>query len=93
MRILLSLIALSFSFGVMAKDVSSTISEIEFERSAQCHEVNSTIGFCLNLVCVSSKTFQCLGNTETFKVKLRVVTKTLADGTRSEKVKKVRYLK
>jgi hypothetical protein len=93
MRILFGLLALTMSFSVLAKDVSTTISELEYERSAQCYEINSTMNFCLNMVCVNYQTFQCLGNTESFKVKLQVVTKTLANGTQKETVKKVKFIK
>lgn len=93
MRLLIAICALSLSTGVFAKDINTTISEIEYEKSAQCHEINSTMGFCLNQVCINSVIFQCFGNTEVFKAKLKVVTKKLANGTYKETVKKIKYIK
>lgn len=93
MRYLVAICALSFSIGAFAKDINTTITEIEYERSAQCQEINSTMGFCLNQVCINYVTFQCLGNTEVFKARLKVVTKKLANGSYKETVKKVKYIK
>ena len=93
MRYLVAICALSLSMGAFAKDINTTITEIEYDRSAQCQEVNSTMSFCLNQVCINYVTFQCTGNTEVFKARLKVVTKKLANGSYKETVKKVKYIK
>lgn len=93
MRYLLVIFALIFSLGAFAQDVNSTITGIEIENSAQCNEVNTSMDFCLNLVCLNYQTFQCYGEMKIFKVKLKVVTKRLADGSYRETVKKVKYIK
>ena len=93
MRYLIAICALSLSMGAFAKNIDSTISEIELEKAAQCHEIKSPIGFCLNLVCINYVTFQCFGDQEPFKVKLKVVTQTLVNGQKKETVKKIKYIK
>lgn len=93
MRYLIAIFALSLSMSAFAKDINTTISDIEYDNEAQCHEINSSMGFCLNQVCLNYVTFQCIGNTEVFKAKLKVVTKRLANGRYKETVKKVKYIK
>lgn len=93
MKLIILFSALIMSASVFAKDVKTTISDIEIERSAQCTETNTSIAFCFNQVCINYVTFQCIENTGDFKVRLKVVIKQLANGSYRETVKKVIYIK
>jgi hypothetical protein len=93
MKVIVILTALFMSFGVFAKDVEQTISEIESQRDATCYQGDVSMRFCLNTVCVHYENFQCVENKGIFKVRLKVLTKELSDGSYEEKVKKVIYLK
>ena len=89
MKLMVFLTALIMSFGVYAKDVNQTISEIESRTNATCYQGDVSVKFCLNMVCLHYENFQCIENTGSFKVRLKVLTKQLSDGSYEEKVKKV----
>lgn len=93
MKVIVILTTLFMSFCVFAKDVEQTISEIESQKDATCYQGDESMRFCLNMVCLHYENFQCIENKGIFRVRLKVLTKELADGSYEEKVKKVIYLK
>ena len=93
MRLFIFITMLFTSILASAKDVSTTISEVEHENNAVCNPLRTSMSYCINAVCLNYRTFQCIGNTENFKVKLKVLTSQLADRTYQETVKKVIFIK
>lgn len=83
---------LAFSTLSFASTVSETIKDIEFKKNAKCERISIGTNYCVNLYCLRSDKLVCDSNSGIFKVKLKVRTRTLANGQTDEFVTKVKYL-
>jgi hypothetical protein len=83
---------LLFSTLCFASTVSETIEKIEFKKNAKCERISIGTNYCLNLYCLRSDKLVCVSNSGSFKVKLKVKTRTLSNGQSDESVTKIKYL-
>ena len=91
--ILTGLIVLSSSFASSLNSVGETLESIETEKNAKCRLSKVSRSVCINNLCFSSRTYQCISNNGNFKVKLKLKTQNLFDGNTYTRVRKVVYLK
>lgn len=86
-KLFLIMIALMFSSLSYAKDLDTTIKEIESEHNARCEKVDTSMGFCLGPnagVCFYNVKFDCLSTDGDFSLKVKM---------RNSHVRKVIFIK
>ena len=93
MKSTLVIALLTLSTLSLGANVSETIKKIEMQKNAKCERVSLGANFCLNYYCLRTDKLECISNSGDFKVKLKVRTSTLADGSTNELVKKIKYIK
>jgi len=68
----LLVILFSLSTGLLAKDIETTVRDIEIEKNAKCDYSYSGNSYCLNNYCRQNVVYSCLSVDGSFNLKMGV---------------------
>lgn len=86
------LVMLIASFSLYAANIEQTIAKVELEKNAKCEYDSSNASFCLNNYCRQNLFYQCISNTDKFKLKLGIRYYNLGGRISNETVRTITYI-